>query len=309
MTGRVWDDAENLARTFAPGDVVRVWGQVTSFKGQLQIKIDGLERLDPREADPGRFLPSAPRPGEEYLAELRLIAAALGSPIRDLCLAILDDPELARLLSRAPAAKHMHHAYVGGLAEHTLSVANLALRAAEHYPFLNRDLLVCGALLHDLGKTRELAFSPMPDYTDAGRLLGHLVMGVEMIRAHLPADFPPGLAEEVIHLVLSHHGTAEFGAVKPPQTLEAVALNLIDDLDAKMAAVRTLLDQEAPQPGDWTGYHRLFERYFFRGGAPAEAPGAEVASGRPPRPKSERAARSGQPRPKPTDEDDPGLFG
>ena len=251
-------------------------------------------------ADPADYLEAAERPGEEMLAELVELAETLAEPYRALCLALLTDPELAPLIASGPAAKAMHHDYVSGLVEHTLSMARLAESVAGHYPSLNRDLLLTGVIIHDIGKTRELTLTPAPDYTDSGRLLGHIVQGMDLVRAHMADDFPPGLADEIIHLVASHHGLMEFGSPQPPKTLEAIALNMIDDLDAKLNAVGALLGKAE---GDWTGYHRLLERHFYRGSAdrPDHDPAAAPA---PAKPKSGKAKPT-----KPKDGNDPGLFG
>jgi 3'-5' exoribonuclease len=184
------------------------------------------------------------------------------------------DAELVERFKRAPAAKSMHHAYLGGLLEHTVGVAGLALRIGEHYPELDRDLLLAGAILHDLGKVREFVYDLVIDYSHEGRLLGHMVQGVEIVEEKLRSlkTFPAEDALLLKHLILSHHGEAEFGAVKLPMTREAVALHCADDLDAKMNSLTRILG-ESKSPGDaWTAYQPLFERFFFRG-LPASSEG------------------------------------
>ncbi|MBW2617650.1 MAG: HD domain-containing protein, partial [Deltaproteobacteria bacterium] len=293
LPGRVWEEAARFDPLFEAGDVIQVRGRVVVYKGQKQINVIELTPLAPEEVDLALFLPAAARPVEEMAAELRRISETLAPPFKDLCQALLADEEFMARFTQAPAAKSVHHAHLGGLLEHTLSVVRMAEEVAGHYPFLHRDLLVTGAILHDAGKAYELAFRPGPAYTDQGRLIGHIVLGEEVLRRHLPQGFPPPLADEISHLILSHHGLQEFGSPKPPQTLEAIALNLIDDLDAKLNAIKDLLEQTE---GDWTEYHRLFERYFFRG-----SPDRPPAEGQP----QPRAGKPKSRRPRPPD---PNLF-
>ncbi len=262
IDGKVWDEAEKLNAVFDEGDAVRLKGRVGSYQGRKQIVITDLKRLEGQAADPARFLKSAERPAGEMMAELLALADSLAEPFNTVCRAVLTDPETAERLATAPAAKHAHHAYLGGLIEHTLSVARLAERIARHYPFLRRDLLLAGALLHDVGKALELDLKPGPDYSTSGRLIGHVVLGVEMVRRHLPDDMDPKLADELLHLIVSHHGLLEFGSPRLPQTLEAVALNLADDLDAKMAGMKARLDEAEDE---WTGFVRIYDRHLYRG--------------------------------------------
>lgn len=304
-SGRVeavaWEGAQRLADRFEEGDVIAVRGRAGRFQGRPQITITDLTRLEPDSYDLGRFLASADRPVEEMLAEVEALAAGLGEPLRGLVQAVLNDPELAPLLPTAPAAKFAHHGYVGGLVEHTLAVARAAEAIAGLYSFLHRDLLVAGALLHDLGKAFEFQLSPAPDYTTAGRLIGHVVLGVDLVRRHLPPDIDPGLAEEIIHLIVSHHGQRDFGSPQLPQTLEAVALHLADDLDAKMAGMKTRLDEA---DGPWTDFIRIYERYLFAG-SENRPPDSTAPADLSPDPKP---ARKPKPKTEPEPEPDPGLF-
>jgi 3'-5' exoribonuclease len=308
IEARIWDRADRLDRLFDSGDVIRFQGRISSYQGRRQVVISELTRVEPK--DPDRFLPAARRPVEEMLDELSGIAAGLAPPLKELCQNILGDDKFRELFTRAPAAKSVHHDYLGGLVEHTLSVTVMADLVAGRYPFLHRDLLLTGAILHDAGKALELTLTPAPDYTTTGRLVGHVTLGVNLVRDHLPADFPAGLADEVIHLILSHHGVLEFGSPKLPQTAEAVALNLCDEIDAKLNAVRSIIDQAQ---GDWSGYDRLFERFFYRGSGdrPPPSPGREG------KPKSRAKAgvpknsgRTSGPAPESENEDEdvPGLF-
>ncbi len=203
--------------------------------------------------------------------------------------------------TRAPAAKAMHHVYLGGLLEHSLAVAVLANDISQRYPDINRDLLVVGALLHDVGKVAELRYQRSFEYTDAGKLLGHIVIGVELVeeKLRLQKDFPRELAIHLKHLLLSHHGQYEYGSPKRPKTMEAVILNFLDDLDSKINGVRTHIEREPDNESSWTQYHRLYDRYFFKGISEKKASEADIR-------KSEEMAtetvapvessRSGQPR-------------
>jgi 3'-5' exoribonuclease len=202
------------------------------------------------------------------------------SHLRALLQAFLDDPAFLAAYSRAPAAKAMHHVYLGGLLEHSLAVAALADDICLRYPGLNRDLLVAGALLHDVGKISELRYVRSFEYTDVGKLLGHIVIGVELVEEKLRTlpGFPMELAILLKHLLLSHHGQYEFGSPKRPKTLEAVILNFIDDLDSKINGVRTHLEKEPDSESAWTQYHRLYDRYFFKGYGEPTPPPREAAA-------------------------------
>ncbi len=300
ISGRVWDRAEELDALFDSGDIVRVKGRINSYRGQKQIVVNGLEPLPKEDLDLSLFMPAAQRPEAEMTAQLDSLVESLGEPLRTLCRNIFDDPELGPLFRKAPAAKSVHHDYLGGLLEHTLSVAELTLLLAGKYSYLHRDLLLTGALLHDVGKALELTLNPGPDYTNAGRLVGHVVLGVNVLRDHLPSGFPRTLADEITHLVLSHHGVLEFGSPKTPQTLEALALNFCDDIDAKLTSTRALLDETE---GEWSGYNRLFERFFYKGSPDRPAP-AKPADPQPAKTKPKKTAPEAGEK-----ADTPGLFG
>jgi 3'-5' exoribonuclease len=200
--------------------------------------------------------------------ELESFAAAVATPaLRELLRSFLADGEFAGLLKRAPAAKGFHHVYIGGLLEHTLSVVRVLDRLRGHYKGLNHDLVITGGILHDIGKIHEYSYDGLIDYTDEGRLIGHIVMGVEMVNrriADLP-DFPAQLAMELRHILLSHHGVLEFGSPKRPKTLEALLVHYVDDLDAKINAMQTFVAGSGNEDSDWTPYHRLLERYLYKG--------------------------------------------
>lgn len=267
IEGRVWDRVEELSGRFDKDDFVRVAGKASVYLGKMQLVVQRLEKIDEQDVDLGDYLPVSARPVEEMLDELRQMVASLQTPhYRQLMEAFLADEEFLKLYAQAPAAKSIHHVYLGGLLEHSLAVAQLANDISSRYPGVQRDLLLTGALLHDIGKVAELCYERSFGYTDTGKLLGHIVIGVEMVEAKLRQldDFPVAAGLLLKHLLLSHHGQYEYGSPKRPKTLEAVILNYLDDLDSKINGVRTHLDKEPDNGAAWSGYHRIYDRYFFK---------------------------------------------
>ncbi|PLX41717.1 MAG: hypothetical protein C0608_05000 [Deltaproteobacteria bacterium] len=266
LEARVWEGAEELSRRFEEGALVHVTGVVTSYQGVLQIKATYIEADEGKDVDWAKFLPSSKRPAEEMLAELKETLGEVQNPyLTNLLDSFMDDAEFINALSIAPAAKGMHHAYVGGLLEHTLGVVKLALMLAGSYE-VNRDLLVTGAFLHDLGKMRELKSTAGFDYTLEGRFAGHIVMGRDLFLQKVASidSFPDELRLRIEHMILSHHGELEWGSPKQPQTVEALALHMIDNLDAKLMAVIEAVEREDGQSGDYTTYLKMFSRQFYR---------------------------------------------
>jgi 3'-5' exoribonuclease len=267
MAARVWDNADELAPRCPAGSFVTVTAQAQAYKNVVQLKVNDLATVPAAELDPALFMPATPADIPSLKKEIQAIIDGLEHPdLQALLRVIFKDPELARQFTKAPAAKHMHHAYIGGLLEHTVAVARLAVQACDSYPELDRPLLLCGALLHDIGKTSEFTFDVFPfDYSNQGRLMGHLVLGVETVQsalADLP-DFPEDLADRLKHLILSHHGRHEFGSPSLPMTAEAFVLNLLDDLDAKMNYLGRLGTQ-AKGPGyQWSDFQPTMERFLF----------------------------------------------
>jgi len=275
MAARVWDNAEALAPECPVGAVVEIDAQAQAFRDVLQLKINDLRGV-PGPADPARFMPATPADIPALQAELRQVITTIQDRhLRALLEKIFANQPFLDQFCQAPAAKNMHHAYIGGLLEHTVAVTRLANLISPLYPALDHALLLTGALLHDLGKVREFSFVAFPfDYSDQGRLIGHLVLGVEMIGeaiATLP-DFPVDLADRLKHLILSHHGRYEYGSPALPMTLEAFVLNLLDDLDAKANYLGRLTDQARKDDGyQWTDFQRTLERFLFvRGRASRE---------------------------------------
>ena len=267
MACRVWDNADRFLKECRPGGIVRVRGQAQAYKGVIQLRVDHLEAVEVGDLEMGLFIPAAPGDLKEMWQELNVLAKSISDPhFRALALACLGNRKLGELFRKAPAAKHMHHAYLGGLLEHTLGVARLADRVAELYPDLDRSLLLTGALLHDLGKLTEFDYESYPyDYSDRGRLVGHMVLGLEMIRelaAGLP-DFPEERLTRLQHLILSHHGRHEYGSPTLPMLLEAFVLHFIDDLDAKINYISGL-GRRKEEPGyHWSDYQRNLERFLY----------------------------------------------
>lgn len=308
VEGRVWDRVDEFSERFGKDDFLRVQGKSSVYLGKMQLVVQDLERLAEGEVDLADYLPVATRSTDELVAELRSRVDSLTDPhLRGLLEAFLADAAFLQRYATAPAAKAMHHVYLGGLLEHSLAVADLADDVSWRYPGIQRDLLVVGALLHDIGKVDELCYARSFDYTDEGKLIGHIVMGVEMVEEkvrQLP-DFPRSLATLVKHLLLSHHGQYEFGSPKRPKTLEAVILNFLDDLDSKINGVRTHIERDPDNGSAWTSYHRLYDRYFFKEALPDTAPRPQPpaasmpAPGQPasPAPKPEQKA---EPRPERT---------
>ena len=268
VEGRIWDRVDEFSARFDRDDFVRVSGKASLYLGKMQLVIQELNRLDESEIELSDFLPVSARPVEEMAGELKSMINALADPdLKKMMEKFLADPGFMAGYTKAPAAKTMHHVYLGGLLEHSLAVASLAADICQRYPGLNRDLLVVSALLHDIGKITELRYQRSFDYTDAGKLLGHIVIGVEMVEEKLRhlESFPLALAVHLKHLLLSHHGQYEYGSPKRPKTMEAVILNFLDDLDSKINGVRTHIDREPDSESAWTQYHKHYDRYFFKG--------------------------------------------
>jgi len=260
IEARVWEIGDpRIAKDFDRGDVVKVRGSVSRYEDRAQMKVDQLRKAQAGEAEKMDMLPATTRDVGELWAQVEATVASLANAdLKRLLNALLADTELARAYREAPAARQLHHAWLGGLLEHVVSLLGLAERVAVHYPMLDRDLLVTGVILHDIGKIRELDWETGFDYTVEGVLLGHIQMGVDLVEktiATLP-DFPDRLRTLVLHMILSHHGKLEFGSPKLPMIPEALVLNFVDDLDAKMQAVMSEFEKSAREgrgPDELTG--------------------------------------------------------
>jgi 3'-5' exoribonuclease len=283
VAGRLWENADALMDMCEPGNLLQIRAQAQEYRGSLQLKIDSVRQIVKEEADFTLFLQSSKKNTADMARDLHSLAISVENLFyKKLLLKFFDDKTFIEKFQKAPAAKFMHHAYLGGLLEHTLAVSQLAEMLAGFYPALNRDLLLTGALLHDIGKTKEFTYDAYPfDYTDKGRLMGHLVLGSEMIQERIKAlpGFPEDLSTRLQHLVLSHHGRYEFGSPCLPMMKEAFVLNFLDDLDAKLNFMGRL-EEQAPEPGyQWSDFQRTLERFLFLNGRPhaeTEPPGTTV---------------------------------
>ncbi|MGC8759285.1 MAG: 3'-5' exoribonuclease YhaM family protein [Bryobacteraceae bacterium] len=279
IEAKMWDNVADVADTFDRDDFVRVRGETQLYQNRLQLTIYSLQRMPDSEVDLEDFLPASRRDPGEMWAELEGIVDSIGNPhLKALLKAIFGDPAIAEPYRQAPAAKGIHHAWLGGLLEHVLSMCALARFMASHYPGIDLDLLLAGVLLHDIGKIRELDYSRSFSYTVEGGLVGHIQIGLRIIAEHLPAGFPPKLRNLVEHMVLSHHGQLEFGSPKLPCFPEAMLLHLIDLTDSRMAAMAASIQREKGSPGVWTGYNAALERNlldrekYMREAEPASRP-------------------------------------
>ncbi len=266
MKGIMWDPPVEVEESVRANDVVHITGEVQEYQGSLQIKVGAMEKMDADEYSPSLFLPVSERDVEEiYLTILRRIEEIDNEDLRNLLNTIFGNAEFKKNFLRAPAAKGWHHSHIGGLAEHVHDMAQFALRASEIYPEVDRDVLVAGILLHDLGKIRELSVTNHIDYSDRGRLLGHITMGIEFLDEYLRGleQFPWELELHLKHMILSHHGSLENGSPVLPMTVEALLLHYIDNLDAQVRGTLQVLDQGGG--GNWTEYVRLLDRFIYRG--------------------------------------------
>ena len=268
IEARVWDDAEEYSKNFERNDFVKIKGSAVAYQGGLQLNIASIVKVEEDKVALKDFLPAAEREPNDMMEELESIVAGMKNvPLRNLLTLFLDDTEIRNRLKIAPAAKSMHHPYLGGLLEHVLSLCGLIDGVTRHYQNINKDILLAGAILHDIGKTQELTYERAFDYSDEGRLLGHITIGISMIDKKLEKlpDFPRETAMLLKHMLLSHHGHLEFGSPKRPKTVEAVILYYLDDLDSKVQSMQSLIEKEKGIDSKWTSYHRLYERYIYKG--------------------------------------------
>lgn len=259
VEAKVWDPEDARITAVERGDLVKVRGTVSRYNERLQMKVDQMRRAHPGEAEKADMLPATTKDVPTLWAQLLgFVASFTDADLRRLLEAMLADPAVADAYRAAPAAKQLHHAWLGGLLEHVVSLLELADRVAAHYPMLERDLLLTGVILHDIGKIRELSWDVGFEYTLEGTLLGHIQMGVELAERTMAAlgDFPSKKKTLVLHMILSHHGKLEFGSPKLPMIPEALALSFVDDFDAKMQAMASEFEKAAREgkgPDELTG--------------------------------------------------------
>lgn len=263
LDAKIWEPNSMGIEEFEALDFIEVQGEVTVFNGAMQMSIKRARKCTEGEFDMKDFLPVSSRDIEEMYGELMTLKNKVGNTyLRSLLDSFfVDDAELIKNFKFHSAAKSVHHGFVGGLLEHTLGVATLCDCFADRYPMLSRDLLLTGAMLHDIGKLKELSDFPTNDYTDDGQLLGHIIIGVEMIgkRVAMIDGFPSKLESELKHMIVSHHGEYEYGSPKKPAIIEAFALNFADNMDAKMETLKELLSTPQAQTGEWLGFQKMLD--------------------------------------------------
>lgn len=268
VDAKVWDNTDALDRMFDKDDFVQVRGKASVYLNKMQVVVAEIAKIPEEQVNLADFLPESPRPIAEMRQELEQVVAGINNPhLRQLMELFLADPVFMDLYCMAPAAKGMHHVYLGGLLEHSLALVSLVKAIVPLYGTgINADLLVAGALLHDVGKIHEMSFERAFDYTDAGKLLGHITIGVELVeeRIRQVEGFPRELGILLKHMLLSHHGQYEYGSPKRPKTIEATILNYLDDMDSKINGIRSHIAKESASSSRWTMYHRLYDRYFFK---------------------------------------------
>ncbi|NPA95417.1 MAG: HD domain-containing protein [Thermodesulfobacteria bacterium] len=269
IEARVWDNAQELGSGFDKGDIIFIEADAVEFNGQCQLKVNRCEQALDEEIDPSHFLPVSPCDLKKAWQVCSKAIKRVKEPNLALVLKeIFSDKATKKAFKEAPAAKRMHHAYIGGLLEHSASLVELVGLVVNRYPHLHSDLLVSASLLHDIGKIRELSWARPPiDYTDEGRLLGHIQLGVEIIDSACKGLGISCNSENILalkHIVLSHHGQKEFGSPVLPMTEEAVVFHMLDDLDAKLNFLSGLkMARGETKSWGWSDYQHLFERFFF----------------------------------------------
>ena len=263
LDAKIWDPGSVGIDEFDALDYVAVTGDITSFQGNLQLSVKRARKVAEGEYDPKDYLPVSEKNVDEMYTELCTLIQGVGNPYLNRLLKsfFVQDTEFVKRFKFHSAAKSVHHGFVGGLLEHTLGVTKNCEYFAKAYPFLNHDLLVSAAIFHDIGKLEELSVFPENDYTDEGQLLGHIMIGAEMVgeRIRTIEGFPTRLGNELKHCILAHHGELEFGSPKKPALAEALALSFADNMDAKMETIREIFAGTPENSTDWLGYNRLLE--------------------------------------------------
>lgn len=277
LLARMWDANKQIFNSFDEGDVLRVRGRVESYRGKLQFIIESLNPLEAGAFDPSEFLPRTTYDVDVMWARVLEILGTIEDPdIAELVRAFSDDAEMAQAFRNSPAAMQLHHAYLGGLLEHTLNLLELAVLITPRYPDVNRDLVLAGLFLHDIGKTAELTYDTHIRYTDPGQLIGHIVICVQwlseraaQISASRGTEFPADKLSMVQHIVLAHHGQYDFGSPKLPALPEAILVHLIDNIDAKLTMFRSHIDADQDQSRNFTDYIPALQTKIFKASRPA----------------------------------------
>ena len=263
IDGKIWDPDSPGIGEFEPMDYVNIDGQVTVFNGNRQLNCNMIFKAEEGNYNPGDYFPVTECNIDEMKEELlKLTDSIRDNYLSQLLKSFFADESFMKSFAAHSAAKSVHHGFIGGLLQHTLSVAQICDDMAKHYSFVNRDLLVAGAMLHDIGKLHELSAFPANDYTDAGQLLGHIVIGYQMVNNHIARipKFPKRLAGEILHLILSHHGELEYGSPKKPALIEAMILSFADNMDAKVETMHEALNAKEVQNEDgWVGFNKFLD--------------------------------------------------
>lgn len=279
VDGKLWDNAEEVAGRFEKEDFIRVKGVAANYQGMMQVKMKTVEKVDDAKVDLANFLETSPRNIDEMVKDLSAAAAGVKNKhLNQVMNAFLADKAFMDAFRRAPAAKALHHNYIGGLLEHVVELISLAKDVVKHFPGVDMDLITVGAFLHDIGKVRELSVRKSIEYTTEGRLLGHISLGYEMLAGKIKEipGFPDELTMLLKHIMLSHHGEYEFGSPKRPKIQEAIIINYLDDLAAKISNFRMTLKKENVEAGEWTYYSKMHDRYLYRQASYADAEGSEA---------------------------------
>ncbi len=262
IIGRIWDNAEEMSKLFKDDDFVRVIGMVESFQNILQMNVKQIQRMSRDKIDINEFLPTTTKDIDLMFSKIVSIIDGIQNKwLKNLLQAVFEVEEYRELFKKAPASVKMHNYYIGGLLEHTLSVTSMCMEIDKYYKNINKDLLVAGAILHDIGKIYEYEYSRAFDYTDRGRLIGHIVIGTQMVKskiAEIP-QFPAELEMLLEHMLLSHHGQYEWGSPKKPKVLEAVILHYMDDMDAKISGFQEMVGKSQEPDKKWTGRSFMFD--------------------------------------------------
>ncbi len=267
IDAKVWDNVAEIMPAFEQDDFVKVRGLINKYNNRFQLTVHKLKRLDESEIEYSDYLPKTSKDIDELWRTLcEFVATFHNEHLRALVENFMADPEIERGYRNAPAAKTLHHAYIGGLLDHVVSLFRLCDLACRNYPQIDRDLLLTGAFLHDIGKLHELSYARSFAYTTRGQLLGHMIIELEMLREKLPPNFPAGLKTLLEHMIISHHGQYEFGSPKLPMFPEALMLHYLDDLDSKMESMRAHFEREAGLESDWTSYNPSLGRPLLNTG-------------------------------------------
>jgi 3'-5' exoribonuclease len=280
IEAKMWDNVEEVLGAFEQDDFLKIKGLVNKYKNRFQITIHKLRRMGESEVDFSDYLPKTTKDiGELWRALTNFVASFQDANLKALVESFMADPEIAEAYRNAPAAKTLHHAYIGGLLDHVVSLCRSCDLVCRNYPQVNRDLLLTGAFLHDIGKIHELTYSRGFSYTTRGQLLGHMIIELEMLQAKLAKfpDFPPEMKTLLEHLIISHHGQYEFGSPKLPMFPEALILHYLDDLDSKMESMRAHEERDGNSESAWTGYNPSLGRSVLKTGKFLEKKPADSA--------------------------------